>query len=111
MTDVDKNKVGAAFDRAATRYDAIAHFQHAVCDRLADMLPPLHAGMRVLDGGCGTGYGAALIRQRRPDAVLIGCDIAPEMVRKTRERGFEAVIGDLECLPFADGSFDLVWSS
>ena len=108
---IDKSKVSAAFDRAAGNYDAIARFQHGVCEHLAHFLPDDYEPMRILDGGCGTGYGAQLLQQRWPQAAITGCDLAPEMVRKTMARGIAAVCGDLERLQFADTSFDLVWSS
>ena len=110
MPDIDKFQVGAAFDRAASGYDAMATFQHAVCDRLATTLPGLTPKC-ILDGGCGTGYGASLLRQRWPSALLVGCDLAPAMLRQAGARGVAPVCGDLERLPLADGSFDLVWSS
>ena len=110
MPDIDKSQVSAAFDRAASGYDAMATFQHEVCDRLATTLPePMP--QRILDGGCGTGYGASLLRQRWPGALLVGCDLAPAMLRQAEVRGVAPVCGDLERLPFADASFDLVWSS
>ena len=114
MPDIDKNKVSAAFDRAAGAYDAMAQFQHQVCERLAATLPTMQTAtkpMRILDGGCGTGYGASLLRRQWPDALVVGCDLAPEMARKTMARGIASVCGDLERLPFADASFDLAWSS
>ncbi|MDP3669034.1 MAG: malonyl-ACP O-methyltransferase BioC [Telluria sp.] len=110
MPEIDKSKVSAAFDRAAGDYDAMAQFQHQVCERLAATLPDLQP-MRILDGGCGTGYGASLLRQHWPDALVVGCDLAPEMARKTIARGVACVCGDLERLPFTDASFDLAWSS
>lgn len=110
MPDIDKSKVSAAFDRAAGAYDAMAQFQHQVCERLAATLPATEP-TRILDGGCGTGYGASLLRQQWPDALVVGCDLAPEMARKTLARGIASVCGDLERLPFADASFDLAWSS
>lgn len=109
--DIDKNQVSAAFDRAAGSYDAKALFQHQVCAHLADFLPLEFAPSRILDAGCGTGYGAQLLRLRWPQAAITGCDLAPEMVRLTNERGIAAICGDLERLPFTDESFDLVWSS
>ena len=111
MTHVDKNKVSAAFDRAAAGYDALATFQHRVCERLGELLPPQLTPTRILDGGCGTGYGAAMLHHRWPAAKLMGCDLAPEMVRQTRARNLDATVGDLENLPFADNAFDLAWSS
>lgn len=110
MPDINKAQVGGAFDRAAGTYDAMARFQHQVCDRLATTLPEVMP-LRLLDGGCGTGYGASLLRQRWPTAWVVGCDLAPEMLRKAAARGLSPVCGDLERLPFADAGFDLVWSS
>jgi malonyl-CoA O-methyltransferase len=111
MTEIDKRKVSAAFDRAARHYDTIASFQHKICDRLLELLPSTLSPSTILDGGCGTGYGAELLQQRWPPAKLIGCDLAPEMVRKTMDRGIAAICGDLEHLPFDDASFNLVWSN
>ena len=115
MSDIDKSKVSAAFDRAASTYDIKADFQHQVCDRLKELLLPQLAAAKVptkiLDGGCGTGYGAELLRQFWPSAQVTGCDLAPEMVKMARQRGISAVCGDLEHMPFSDNEFDLVWSS
>lgn len=110
MPDIDKNKVSAAFNRAANAYDAMAQFQHRVCERLAATLPGISPS-RALDGGCGTGYGAELLHRHWPQALVVGCDLAPQMAHKTALRGFASVCGDLERLPFADASFDLAWSS
>jgi malonyl-CoA O-methyltransferase len=111
MISIDKSKVRIAFDRAAASYDAKADFQHRVCEHLLKLLPDDGSPGQILDGGCGTGYGAELLRRRWPSAQLTGCDLAPEMVRKTQQRGIAAVCGDLEHLPFADARFDLAWSS
>ena len=63
-----KQRVRASFDRAAVTYDSAAVVQRRVCDRLLatlvarstfDTTPPTH----ILDAGCGTGYGAGLLRQ------------------------------------------------
>ena len=111
MSSVDKNKVRAAFDRAAENYDATANFQRRICERLAQLLPVNLHPASILDGGCGTGYGAELLHRRWPKTALIGCDLAPEMVRQTIARGIAATCGDLEHLPFPDAQFDLAWSS
>lgn len=115
MSDIDKSKVSAAFDRAAGTYDVKAEFQHQVCDRLKELLLPqivtAQHPAKILDGGCGTGYGAELLQQQWPSAQVTGCDLAPEMVKMATQRGIPAVCGDLEHLPFTDAKFDLVWSS
>ena len=64
-----KQRVRESFDRAATTYDAAAVVQRRICQRLLDELDPaLPAPASVLDAGCGTGYGARLLRQRWPAA-------------------------------------------
>ena len=115
MPAFDKTRVSAAFDRAAQDYDAIARFQQSVCDSLIGMLPafaPDYAvPKKLLDGGCGTGYGAGLLSRLWPDCRITGCDLSLEMLRLARGRHIHAVCADLERLPFPDGSFDCVWSS
>jgi SAM-dependent methyltransferase len=59
----------------------------------------------VLEVGGGPGELAARI------AAELGCrvtmlDISPRMVELARERGVDAHVGDVQRLPFADGSFD-----
>lgn len=111
--NIDKAKVRAAFERAADSYDELASLQHQICDRLATFLPDGNhtSQTRILDAGCGTGYGAELLQHSWPNASIVACDLAPAMVRKTIERGIEATCADIERLPFMEGSFDICWSS
>lgn len=111
MSGIDKDKVRQAFDRAADQYDNTAKFQHQVCQHLLEFLPPYLSPARILDGGCGTGFGAEMLHQRWPSAHITGCDLSPEMVRKTQARGIDAICADLEALPFAEQKFDLIWSN
>jgi malonyl-CoA O-methyltransferase len=78
---------------------------------LSVFAPDMPAPDTALDGGCGTGYGAALLSRRWPQSRITGCDISPEMLRLARERNIDTVWADLEQLPFSDGAFDFVWSS
>lgn len=115
MPAIDKPRVSAAFDRAALDYDGIARFQHTVCDSLMGLLPVFAPDMpppgMVLDGGCGTGYGAALLSRRWPASRITGCDLSLEMLRLARGKSIDTVCADLEQLPFRDGTFDFAWSS
>lgn len=63
-------------------------------------------GTRVLDVGTGTGTAAlaALARGARVSAV----DADAGMVAAARDRGVDAVIGELPGLPYPDGEFDAV---
>jgi ubiquinone/menaquinone biosynthesis C-methylase UbiE len=65
--------------------------------------------VRVLDAGCGTGYGTA---QFGPDATVIGIDVAGDALLHARDNfgrpGVCFVQAGCETLPFADSSFDLI---
>ena len=60
---------------------------------------------RVVEVGCGTGEFAARMRDEL-DADVVASDVSPRMVTLTKERGIEAVVADVEGLPFEDRSFD-----
>jgi len=68
---------------------------------------------RVLDVGCGTGFGTEGILEHTAD--VYGLDQSPHQLGKAREKlGDDPVqfcLGDAERLPFADDTFDVVWSS
>lgn len=69
---------------------------------------PLQAGSLCCDLGCGAGMAASLASRR--GAVVSGIDAAAGLVEIARERvpGADFQVGDLEALPFADASFDVV---
>ena len=73
-----------------------------------------HAGKRVLDVGCGTGFVVSLYA--RGGARVVGIDLTWQGIRLTRGRlglaGLPAMLqqADAERLPFRDESFDLVTS-
>lgn len=75
----------------------------AVYDRVG-----LGAGVRCCDVGCGAGLAALLASQR--GARVCGVDAAEGLLDLARSRlpAGDFRLGDLQALPFADGSFDLV---
>ncbi len=130
MHDVVKQAVRHAFERAAAHYDEAAFLQQEVARRLDDHLDGVKIEpQRILDAGCGTGFGSSLLRARFPRANVIGLDLAQSMLRQAlaRQRGgaweklrarlipgaprFQALCGDIEQLPLARASLDMVWSS
>jgi SAM-dependent methyltransferase len=67
-------------------------------------------GARVLDAGCGAGYGSALLAETA--AQVTGLDLSPDALEYAR-RHYQAPRlvfqqGDCARLPFADGEFDWV---
>jgi SAM-dependent methyltransferase len=62
---------------------------------------------RVLEVGCGWGELAARL-EREAYATVSGVDLSPRMVELARERGVDAVVGDVRELEHPDGSFDAV---
>jgi SAM-dependent methyltransferase len=73
-----------------------------------------YRGKRVLDVGCGA--GTDLLRFARGGAIVTGVDISSSAMDLARanfaQQGIEADlrVADGERLPFADGSFDLVYA-
>src|SRR5689334_11741302 len=65
---------------------------------------------RVLDAGCGTGYGSAELA--RVAAEVTGIDVADDAIAYANEHfaapRLQFVPGSVVSLPFEDGSFDLV---
>ena len=122
-----RQAVRHSFDRASATYDDHAFLQREIADRLLERLQYIKlAPKRTLDFGCGTGYVTAKLAQRDPTAQLLALDLAPRMVKHTRDRlgqpsWFKQLIGtspprfpicaDAEVLPLADESIDLAVSS
>jgi SAM-dependent methyltransferase len=66
------------------------------------------AGTRVLDIGCGAGLALVVAHER--GATVSGLDAAEGLLAVARSRlpGADLRVGELEELPYADGSFDVV---
>ncbi|MEL9990992.1 MAG: methyltransferase domain-containing protein [Thermoproteus sp.] len=59
-------------------------------------------GDRILDAGCGTGLGAALLRPR----YVVCVDISRGMLERARSRGLDVLMADVRLLPLRPKSFD-----
>jgi SAM-dependent methyltransferase len=88
--------VRAAAWRSATGPDP----QRIALEAVAEVRP-----RRVLEVGSGRGELAERIA-RDIGAHVVAVDQSPRMVELTRSRGIDAVVGDVQELPFCDGSFD-----
>ena len=94
---------GAADDWAELQEPSGAPIYEAAFDAMG-----IGNGSRVLDVGCGSGYALMLAVKR--GATVSGFDASSELLRVARCRLPEADLrhGDLEVLPYDDGSFDAV---
>lgn len=64
------------------------------------------APRRVLEVGCGDGRFSAMVRDRC-GASVTAADLSPGMVALAGARGLDAVVADVQDLPFDDGTFDV----
>ena len=62
---------------------------------------------RVLEVGCGWGDLAKRI-EVEASCDVVALDLSPRMVELARERDVDARVADVQDLPFADGTFDVV---
>lgn len=122
---MDKARVRASFERAAQTYDAAAVLQKNVREEMLDRLGLVNiAPETILDAGCGTGHGSFALQRRFPQAHIISLDLAMGMLQQTYaqqpalQRWMAKLTGkksllcaDIEALPLADHSVDMVWSN
>jgi len=114
---LDKQQARLAFERAASTYDESAALQSEVGDRMLERLELVRLRpARVLDLGAGTGEFSKALLQRYRKAQIVSLDIALNMLRHTQSRGSwlrkpACICADGESLPFADDSFELVFSN
>jgi SAM-dependent methyltransferase len=86
-------------------------------ERALGLLPPLTPGQRILDIGCGSGT-QTIDLARATEAQIVAVDNHPPFVAQLVTRATElrldarvtARVEDMNDLPFADGSFDVIWS-
>jgi ubiquinone/menaquinone biosynthesis C-methylase UbiE len=77
----------------------------------------IKSGFRVLDIGCGTGSMAVMIKRMHPAAEVVGIDPDPMALsvaeRKAQRAGLAVEFdrGFADHMPYADASFDRVFSS
>lgn len=126
----DKRQVRNAFEKAAISYDQSAVLQREVSNRMFERLELIkYMPGRILDAGCGTGYGSRKLAGRYPDSQLLAADIAVGMLQQSRlqdeqqqggglrfwpfrkKSGVQYACVDIEQLPFKDESIDMVWSN
>lgn len=113
----DKMQARRSFESAAAAYDQAAALQQEVGQRLTQRLGLVKMQPdRILDLGSGTGHCIPDLFARYKKAQVVALDIALPMLEHARKRGRwlrrpRCICADAERLPFADSSFDLVFSN
>jgi len=108
----DREAVKEAFGRAAPVYEAHAHLQRQVrqhCLALGQAYWP--SGKHILDAGCGTGALLTETGRLRLRWRITSLDLSLGMCAVAREKSGAVVNADAAAMPFADNSFDGLFSS
>jgi SAM-dependent methyltransferase len=78
---------------------------------------PIPLKAHILDAGCGTESMARLLATTHRDARVVGIDVRADYIAHAAERASQEGLhniefrqGDIFSLPFADATFDVVWS-
>lgn len=110
---VDKTRARRFYRLLSPFYDWINPFiWTAEMRSIAIDLFPIESNDRILDVGCGTGYATEALVERTDE--VHGLDQSPSQLGRARKKLSDRVDwyrGDAERLPFADDTFDAIWSS
>jgi malonyl-CoA O-methyltransferase len=114
---LDLRQVRRAFARAAPTYEQHAALQREVEARLMESLDYYEGKPAcVLDVGCGTARGTAVLKKRWRDAEVIALDVSLPMLQAAKRhsgwlRPLTRVCADACRLPFPERSMDVVYSN
>lgn len=120
IAEIDRHAMRAAFEKAASSYDTSAVLQQEVANRLVERMEYMSMKPRcILDAGSGTGFVSQLLAERFPKAKITALDLAFNMLTKAKSKRsfkqrwnkqFRYVNAEVESLPFADASVELIIS-
>ena len=120
IAEIDRLAMRAAFEKAAHSYDAAAVLQQEVANRLVERMDFMSMKpVSILDAGAGTGFISQLMASRFPKAKITALDLAHNMLKQSKgkrtfkqrwNKQFQYVNAEVENLPFADASVELIIS-
>ena len=105
------NAVELAMMQSPARAFAQRHVELRTFRRLMKRAGVDLTGARILDAGCGSGLGLALLADELAPSRLVGIDLMPEQIERARARGVAAElrVGDLTAIDEPDAAFDAVF--
>lgn len=120
IAEIDRHAMRAAFEKAASSYDAAAVLQKEVASRLVERMDVMAMKPQsILDVGSGTGFVSQFLAECFPKAQITALDLAFNMLKQAKNKRtfkqrwnkqFRYVNAEVENLPFADASVELVIS-
>ena len=137
LPPLDARAVRLQFERRAARFDGADFLLREIERQALKRLDYVRlAPNDLLDVGCGLGHGAAALAARYPQVTVTAVDASPAMAARAAERigrrpgalaqiarllgaatrsgsphAAHALAAEAQALPFADASFDLLWSN
>ena len=96
-------------------YSRLERFNEQNCARWFDLLK-VKDGMKVLEVGCGGGHFTNIIKKHFPNCEVYGIDLDTNHINfaknKCKELGIDVkyLEADINSLPFADETFDVIFS-
>ncbi|MBI3895562.1 MAG: methyltransferase domain-containing protein [Acidobacteria bacterium] len=107
-----------AYSRLAPLYGIWETLTEGRTGKLASELASVRSGEAVLEVGVGPGIMLESLARANSEGIIAGIDLTPAMLQRTRRRFRHRSLAspalfqaDVRFLPFADGSFDMVFSS
>ena len=116
---LDKERVRATFNKAASRYENFDFLQREVANRLLQRLDAnTNDAKMILELGCGTGRMIPSLQRKFAKSRLFCIDIAEAMLivaKKAHSSMFKKkkffICADAESLPFEQSSIDIIYSN
>ena len=108
----DAKKIQDTFSAAATQYDRYAQLQQEILNDSLELARNYwKSESTILDLGAGTGMLTQRANEEKLGWDIYGLDLSLSMCRVAHQHGMQGVNAHAESLPFADNSFDGVFSS
>lgn len=117
ISNIDKHSMRESFARAAAHYDEAAVLQREVGRRMLERLEYMRIDPKsIIDVGAGTGTQTEQLKKRYRKANVFALDIAQPMLRNAKKRSgflkpFYCLCADMQRLPLADNSMDMLLSN